>query len=69
MFGEACLQTSFDITVVAKTTSRLPEYLTSHAHLHHYIDAGSVAQSYIADEQAESNAHQYQMKARKSYLR
>src|SRR5438552_17773763 len=50
---EAGLQTSFDITVVAKAADRDPRDIDDCAHLHHQIHSGSIRKGNIAYEQIE----------------
>ena len=57
MLGEAGLQTSFDITVIAKAADRNPRNICDRAQLHHQIHSGSVWKGNIADEQIEFVAH------------
>jgi len=53
MFRKPRVQASFDIAVVTKTADRDPRNFGDCAQLHHKIDAASVRQSNIADEQIE----------------
>src|SRR5215475_6454716 len=53
MLGEAGLQTSFDIAVIAKTADRNPWNIRDRADVHHQIHSGSIRKSNIADEQIE----------------
>src|SRR5215469_6564237 len=53
MLGETRLQTSFDIAVVAKAADGDSRNLGNRTQLHHQVNAASVRQSNIADEQIE----------------
>ncbi len=53
MLGEAGLQTSFDVAVIAKATDRNPRNIGDRAQLHHQIHSGSIRKGNIADEQIE----------------
>ena len=61
MLGEAGLQTSFDIAVIAKAADRNPRNIGDRAQLHHQIHSGSIGKGNIADEQikfvANSSGH------------
>ena len=53
MLGEAGLQTSFDVPVIAKAADRNARNIGDRAQLHHQIHSRSIWKGNIADEQIE----------------